>query len=231
GTLLKEHGAGEALSVPCWEDFRRLPPNALGLAVLAIEHGFRFADTVLVAEVATLQPGDLVVHAEHGIGRYDGLAALDVAGAPHDCLRVIYAGDDKLFVPVENIEVLTRYGTEDANVALDRLGAMSWQSRKSRVKKRIKDIADELIAVAAQRQLKEGEPLAPQEGAYEEFAARFPFPETDDQDKAILDSFNDLASGKPMDRLICGDVGFGKTEVALRAAFVAAMSGTQVAIV
>jgi transcription-repair coupling factor (superfamily II helicase) len=255
GTLLKEHGAGEALSVPCWEDFRRLPPNALGLAVLAIEHGFRFADTVLVteqdmlgdrlsrpprrranydqfvAEVATLQPGDLVVHAEHGIGRYDGLAALDVAGAPHDCLRVIYAGDDKLFVPVENIEVLSRYGTEDANVPLDRLGAMSWQSRKSRVKKRIKDIADELIAVAAQRQLKEGEAMAPTEGAYEEFAARFPFPETEDQDKAILDSFNDMASGKPMDRLICGDVGFGKTEVALRAAFVAAMSGTQVAVV
>jgi transcription-repair coupling factor (superfamily II helicase) len=116
-------------------------------------------------------------------------------------------------------------------VPLDRLGAMSWQSRKSRVKKRIKDIADELIAVAAQRQLKEGEAMAPTEGAYEEFAARFPFPETEDQDKAILDSFNDMASGKPMDRLICGDVGFGKTEVALRAAFVAAMSGTQVAVV
>ncbi|HEX3971336.1 MAG TPA: transcription-repair coupling factor [Stellaceae bacterium] len=255
GTLLKEHGAGETLSVPCWEDFRRLPPTAFGLAVLAIEHGFRFEDIVLVteqdmlgerlsrpprrranydqfvAEVATLQPGDLVVHAEHGVGRYDGLSTLDVGGAPHDCLRVIYSGDDKLFVPVENIEVLTRYGTEDANVALDKLGSVSWQSRKSRVKKRIKDIADELIAVAAQRQLKEGEPMAPAEGAYEEFAARFPFPETDDQDKAILDSFNDLASGKPMDRLICGDVGFGKTEVALRAAFVAAMSGTQVAVV
>ncbi|HEX4193074.1 MAG TPA: transcription-repair coupling factor, partial [Stellaceae bacterium] len=255
GTLLKEHGAGETLSVPCWDDFRRLPPTAFGLAVLAIEHGFRFEDTVLVteqdmlgerlsrpprrranydqfvAEVATLQPGDLVVHAEHGVGRYDGLSTLDVGGAPHDCLRVIYSGDDKLFVPVENIEVLTRYGTEDANVALDKLGSVSWQSRKSRVKKRIKDIADELIAVAAQRQLKEGEPMAPAEGVYEEFAARFPFPETDDQDKAILDSFNDMASGKPMDRLICGDVGFGKTEVALRAAFVAAMSGTQVAVV
>ncbi len=255
GALLKEHGAGETHSVASWEHFRAMPATSLGLAVLTIEHGFRFADTVLVteqdmlgdrmsrpprrrtnydqfvAEVATLQPGDLVVHSEHGIGRYDGLVALDVGGAPHDCLRVIYAGDDKLFVPVENIEVLTRYGTEDANVALDKLGAISWQSRKSRVKKRIKDIADELIAVAAQRQLKEGEPMAPTEGAYEEFAARFPFPETEDQDKAILDSFNDMASGKPMDRLICGDVGFGKTEVALRAAFVAAMSGTQVAVV
>jgi transcription-repair coupling factor (superfamily II helicase) len=255
GSLLKEHGGGEARAVASWEHFRDLPATSLGLAVLAIEHGFHFEDTVVVteqdmlgdrlsrpprrranydqfvAEVATLQPGDLVVHAEHGIGRYDGLVALDVAGAPHDCLRVIYAGDDKLFVPVENIEVLTRYGTEDANVALDRLGAISWQSRKSRVKKRIKDIADELIAVAAQRQLKEGEPMAPPEGAYEEFAARFPFPETEDQDKAILDSFADMASGKPMDRLVCGDVGFGKTEVALRAAFIAAMGGTQVAVV
>ena len=255
GALLKEHGAGETHAVASWEHFRAMPAMSLGLAVLAIEHGFRFADTVLVteqdmlgdrlsrpprrranydqfvAEVATLQPGDLVVHSEHGIGRYDGLVALEVGGAPHDCLRVIYAGDDKLFVPVENIEVLTRYGTEDANVALDKLGAISWQSRKSRVKKRIKDIADELIAVAAQRALKEGEPMAPTEGAYEEFAARFPFPETEDQDKAILDSFNDMGSGKPMDRLICGDVGFGKTEVALRAAFVAAMSGTQVAVV
>jgi transcription-repair coupling factor (superfamily II helicase) len=255
GSLMKEHGGADPRAVASWDEFRALPSTALGLAVLAIEHGFRFGDTVVVteqdmlgdrlsrpprrranydqfvAEVASLQPGDLVVHAEHGIGRYDGLVTLDVGGAPHDCLRVIYAGDDKLFVPVENIEVLSRYGTEDANVALDKLGAISWQSRKSRVKKRIKDIADELIAVAAQRQLKEGEPMAPQEGAYEEFAARFPFPETDDQDKAILDSFSDMASGRPMDRLICGDVGFGKTEVALRAAFVAAMSGTQVAVV
>jgi transcription-repair coupling factor (superfamily II helicase) len=255
GTLMKEHGGADPRAVASWDDFRALPPTALGLAVLAIEHGFGFEDTVLVteqdmlgdrlsrpprrranydqfvAEVATLQPGDLVVHAEHGIGRYDGLVALDVAGAPHDCLRVIYASDDKLFVPVENIEVLSRYGSEDANVQLDRLGAISWQSRKSRVKKRIKDIADELIAVAAQRQLKEGEAMAPPEGAYEEFAARFPFPETDDQDKAILDCFTDMTSGRPMDRLICGDVGFGKTEVALRAAFVAAMGGTQVAVV
>ena len=255
GSLLKEHGAGEARQVGDWNEFRELPPHTLGLAVLAIEHGFRFDDTVVlteqdmlgdrlsrparrrtnydqfVAEVATLQPGDLVVHAEHGIGRYDGLIALDVGGAPHDCLRVTYSGDDKLFVPVENIEVLSRYGSEESSVQLDKLGAASWQSRKSRVKKRIKDIADELIQVAAERQLKEGEPLAPPEGAYEEFAARFPFAETDDQDKAILDSFSDMASGRPMDRLICGDVGFGKTEVALRAAFVAAMGGMQVAVV
>jgi len=255
GSLLKEHGAGEARAVAEWEAFRTLPAGMTGLAVLAIEHGYGFEDTALVteqdilgdrlsrsprrranydqfvAEVSTLVPGDLVVHAEHGIGRYDGLVTLEVAGAPHDCLRVIYAGDDKLFVPVENIEVLSRYGSEDSGAQLDRLGAASWQSRKARVKKRIKDIADELIAIAAQRHLKEGESMARPEGMYEEFAARFPYPETEDQDRAILDTLTDMASGRPMDRLICGDVGFGKTEVALRAAFVAAMSGTQVAVV
>jgi transcription-repair coupling factor (superfamily II helicase) len=255
GALLKEHGAGDAQMVLHWQDFRGLPDGVIGLAVLAIERGYGFDDTALVteqdilgdrlsrparrranydqfvAEISSLAPGDLVVHAEHGIGRYDGLVTLEVAGAPHDCLRVIYASDDKLFVPVENIEVLSRYGSEDAAVQLDRLGALSWQSRKSRVKKRIKDIAAELIAVAAQRQLKEGETMTPPEGLYEEFAARFPYPETEDQDRAILDTLQDMASGRPMDRLICGDVGFGKTEVALRAAFIAAMTGSQVAVV
>jgi transcription-repair coupling factor (superfamily II helicase) len=255
GSLLREHGGGEARAVEHWQEFQTLPASVLGLAVLAIEHGYAFDDTLLiteqdilgdrlsrpprrrnnydqfVAEISSLQVGDLVVHAEHGIGRYDGLVTLEVGGAPHDCLRVLYANDDKLFVPVENIEILTRYGSEDAGAQLDRLGSVSWQSRKSRVKKRIKDIADELIAVAAQRQLKEGEAMSPPEGAYEEFAARFPYPETEDQDRAILDAFGDLASGRPMDRLICGDVGFGKTEVALRVAFVAAMTGSQVAVV
>src|SRR6202030_2298431 len=117
-----------------------------------------------IAEVSNLAGGDLVVHAEHGIGRYDGLVTLEVSGAPHDCLRVIYAGDDKLFVPVENIEVLSRFGSEQADVQLDRLGGLAWQSRKARVKQRIRDIAGELIRVAAERQLKPGEGLAPPEG-------------------------------------------------------------------
>ena len=178
-----------------------------------------------------MTPGDLVVHDDHGIGRYEALETIDVAGAPHDCLRVLYAGDDKLFVPVENIEVLSRFGSEDAGVQLDRLGGVAWQSRKARVKKRIRDIAGELIRVAVERQLRPGDVLQPPEGIYEEFAARFPYPETEDQLNAIADTFADMASGKPMDRLICGDVGFGKTEVALRAAFIAAMAGSQVAIV
>jgi len=141
------------------------------------------------------------------------------------------AGDDKLFVPVENIEVLSRFGSEEMDVQLDRLGGVAWQSRKARVKQRIREIAAELIAVAAERQLRQGEILPAPEGLYEEFAARFPYPETEDQLRAIAETLDDMASGKPMDRLICGDVGFGKTEVALRAAFVAALSGTQVAVI
>ena len=254
-SVLRERGLSELRQVADGAALRALPQSAIGLAVLAIEQGFATADLVVlgeqdilgdrlaraprrrrsidqfISEVTSLAPGDLVVHAEHGIGRYEALETLDVAGAPHDCVRLVYAGDDKLYVPVENIEVLSRFGAEDAGVQLDRLGGVAWQSRKARVKQRIRDIADELIRVAAERQLKPGEVLTPPEGLYDEFAARFPYPETDDQLRAIADTLEDMASGRPMDRLICGDVGFGKTEIALRAAFIAAMSGSQVAVV
>jgi transcription-repair coupling factor (superfamily II helicase) len=253
--LLHEHGVATPARVADWASFARLPAATFGSAVLPIERGYATQDFVLlteqdilgermarparrrakseqfIAEVSALQPGDLVVHIDHGVGRYEGLETLDVAGAPHDCLRLLYSGDDKLYVPVENIEMLSRYGSDAAQAQLDKLGGVGWQSRKARVKARILDIANELIAVAAQRQVRQGEAIAAPEGLYEEFAARFPFPETEDQDKAIADTLADLVSGKPMDRLICGDVGFGKTEVALRAAFAAVMAGTQVAVV
>jgi transcription-repair coupling factor (superfamily II helicase) len=254
-SVMKDHGMTEPVAAADWAAFQALARTAPGLAVLPLEKGYAADGAALIteqdilgdrlsrparkranldhfiAEVSALNPGDLVVHAEHGIGRYDGLVTLEVAGAPHDCLRVVYAGDDKLFVPVENIEVLSRYGSEDAAAQLDRLGGVAWQSRKARVKARIRDIAGELIQVAAERQLREGEAMAPPEGLYDEFAARFPYPETEDQEKAIRDTLADLSSGRPTDRLICGDVGFGKTEVALRAAFAAVMAGTQVAVV
>ena len=171
------------------------------------------------------------MHVDHGIGRFVGLRAIEAAGAPHDCLEIHYAGGDKLFLPVENIELLSRYGSEEAGVELDRLGSTAWQARKSRMKNRIREIAGELIKVAAERQLREAPLLTVEPGLYDEFAARFPYDETDDQQAAISAVLEDLASGRPMDRLICGDVGFGKTEVALRAAFVAAMNGKQVAVV
>ena len=127
---------------------------------------------------------DLVVHMDHGIGRYDGLVTLEVQGAAHDCLRLIYDGGDKLFLPVENIEVLSRYGEGDG-VALDKLGGVSWQNRKARMKSRIRDMAAQLIQVAAARRLKDGASLLPPEGMWDEFCARFPYAETDDQARAI----------------------------------------------
>ncbi|MEO0465759.1 MAG: transcription-repair coupling factor [Pseudomonadota bacterium] len=184
-----------------------------------------------IAEAAALSVGDLIVHVDHGVGKYAGLKTLDVTGAPHDCLELEYAGGDRIFLPVENIDLVSRYGSEDATGAMDKLGGAGWQSRKARAKKRILEMAAELMEIAAQRELRKGETADAGHGLYEEFAARFPYEETDDQLHAIDDALTDLTSGKPMDRLICGDVGFGKTEVALRAAFVAAMSGMQVAVI
>ncbi|MDX5360971.1 MAG: transcription-repair coupling factor, partial [Alphaproteobacteria bacterium] len=131
----------------------------------------------------------------------------------------------------ENLELLTRYGSEEMDVTLDRLGGGAWQARKARLKERIKELADQLIKVAALRALKTTEGVAPPHGLYEEFCARFPYEETEDQQRAIADVLTDLGSGHPMDRLVCGDVGFGKTEIALRAAFIMAMQGRQVAVV
>jgi transcription-repair coupling factor (superfamily II helicase) len=252
--VLSDHGLAVA-PVEDWNAMAGVLSGTVGMAVLGLDHGFVTPDLAVIteqdvlgdrlarparkkrkgsqflAEASALAEGDLVVHVEHGIGRYDGLETLQVGGAPHDCLRVVYDGGDKLFVPVENIEVLTRYGSEQSGVQLDKLGGVAWQQRKAKLKKRIRDMADQLIAVAAERQLRRADALAPPEGLWDEFCARFPYAETEDQSRAIEDSVADLASGRPMDRLVCGDVGFGKTEVALRAAFVAAMSGMQVAVV
>ncbi|MGB8273798.1 MAG: transcription-repair coupling factor [Alphaproteobacteria bacterium] len=253
--MLHDHGITEVAPCDHWSDAAALPFSTTALAVLAIERGFTAPGALVIteqdilgdrlarpprrrrraeefiAEASALGEGDLVVHVDHGIGRYESLVTLEVGGAPHDCLKLLYDGGDKLFVPVENIEVLSRYGSADVPVALDKLGGAGWQARKARVRKRILDIAEKLLQVAAQRQLREAPRLTPAEGLYDEFCARFPYPETEDQIRAIDDTVADLATGRPMDRLICGDVGFGKTEVALRAAFVAVMAGVQVAVV
>ncbi|NQV57651.1 MAG: transcription-repair coupling factor, partial [Rhodospirillales bacterium] len=172
-----------------------------------------------IAETTSLMAGDLVVHEEHGIGRFIELVTLDVAGQRHDCLKIEYDRSDKLFVPVENIDVLSRYGDEESEIRLDHLGGAQWQARKARMKERIREMAGQLIVVAAARELSEGDQFIPDGAAYDEFCTAFPFEETEDQNRAIDDVLADLAKGRPMDRLICGDVGFGKTEVALRAAF------------
>jgi transcription-repair coupling factor (superfamily II helicase) len=253
--VLAEHGLHNLTPVASWQEALALPRHDVALAVLGIESGFATADVALIseqdilgerlvrarrsskrsenfiAEVTSLAAGDLVVHVDHGIGRFHGLRAIEAAGAPHDCLEIHYAGGDKLFLPVENIELLSRFGSEGQNVELDRLGSGAWQARKSRMKNRIREIAGELIKIAAERQLREAPRLTVASGLYDEFSAGFPYEETDDQLAAIAAVLNDLNSGRPMDRLICGDVGFGKTEVALRAAFIAAMNGKQVAVV
>jgi transcription-repair coupling factor (superfamily II helicase) len=255
GHVLAEHGLHNLAPVASWPEALALPRPQVALAVLGLESGFETADVALVteqdilgerlirarrpskraenfiAEVTSLAAGDLVVHVDHGIGRFAGLRAIEAAGAPHDCLEIHYAGGDKLFLPVENIELLSRYGSEEAGAELDRLGGTAWQARKARMKNRIREIAGELIKVAAERQLHEAPRLALAAGLYDEFCAGFPYEETEDQDAAIVAVLADLGSGRPMDRLICGDVGFGKTEVALRAAFIAAMNGKQVAVV
>ncbi|MDG1825590.1 MAG: transcription-repair coupling factor [Henriciella sp.] len=249
--VLEDHGLPDAVRVYSLE-----AANKAGLAIceLPLESGFEAGDLVIIgepdilgdrlaaprrkrkaanfiAEAGSLNPGDLVVHIDHGVGKYTGLKTLDLAGAAHDCLQLEYAKGDKVFLPVENIDLISRYGSEDASSAVDHLGGVGWQTRKAKAKKRILEMAAELMAIAAARALKTAEAIHSGEGLYEEFAARFPYEETDDQLNAIEDVLRDMASGKPMDRLVCGDVGFGKTEVALRAAFVAAMSGQQVAVI
>ncbi|MGY9005497.1 MAG: transcription-repair coupling factor [Alphaproteobacteria bacterium] len=261
--LLTEHGLQGITVCVDWSDVEALSPGTAALICLDLEQGFsspnllvitepdmlgrklarartqprnRAAET-FIAELSTLTEGDLVVHLEHGIGRYDGLETIEIPNADgrrpvaHDCLRLFYGGGDKLYVPVENIETLTRYGEDQGRVSLDRLGGAAWQAKKSRLKTRIREMAGELLKVAAARELIQARPMTAPEGAFEEFSARFPYTETEDQMNAITETLADMAGEKPMDRLICGDVGFGKTEVALRAAFVAALSGAQVSIV
>ena len=188
------------------------------------------ADAFL-AELQALARGDLVVHIEHGIGKYLGLEPVPVGKSKHDCVMLQYKGGDKLYIPVENIDVLSRYGSSEDAVMLDRLGGEAWQKRRANLRERIREIAGELMEVAAQRALRKAPVLQAEGSGFDQFVEKFPWEETDDQDRAIEDVLRDLESGRPMDRLICGDVGFGKTEVALRAAFIAAMGGQQVAVV
>ncbi|WP_295079040.1 transcription-repair coupling factor [Tabrizicola sp.] len=202
--------------------------DVLGERLVGKPRRKRKADNFL-REVDTLSVGDLVVHVEHGVGRYLGIETITALGAPHACVMLEYAENSKLYLPVENIELLSRYGHEEG--LLDRLGGGAWQAKKAKLKERIKEIADRLMRVAAERALRHAPVLEAPHSIWEAFAARFPYQETDDQLTAIADVVADLEKGSPMDRLVVGDVGFGKTEVAMRAAFVAALSGMQVAVI
>ncbi|WP_340264165.1 transcription-repair coupling factor [Sphingobium mellinum] len=254
--LLVDHGLKRIAAADSWQEALGIAANgSTVLTVLPLDHGFTAPDVAVLteqdmlgdrlvrrarrkkssdaflAELATLSPGDLVVHMDHGIGRYEGLTQIPVAKAAHDCVALEYAGGDKLYVPVENLEVLSRYGSDSEGVSLDKLGGEAWQRRKARMKERIREIAGELLKTAAERALRSATVAEPDSAGYPAFVDRFPYQETDDQDRAIGDVIDDLGAGKPMDRLVCGDVGFGKTEVALRAAFVAALAGMQVVVI
>jgi transcription-repair coupling factor (superfamily II helicase) len=248
--LIEEEGLSEVVPIT---NAKRIGKRGLHLVVWALEHGFETPDLTVISEqdvlgdrlvrsakkrkraanflteTQSLSPGDLIVHVDHGVGRYTGMEVITAAGAAHECLLLDYAEQTKLYMPVENIELLSKYGHDEG--LLDRLGGGAWQAKKSQLKERIREMAEKLIRVAAERALRRAPVMEPPAGMWDAFSARFPYSETDDQLTAIDDIVDDLTSGNPMDRLICGDVGFGKTEVAMRAAFVSAMSGGQVAIV
>ncbi|GAK69432.1 transcription-repair-coupling factor [Agrobacterium rubi TR3 = NBRC 13261] len=253
--VLNEHGLENIKTIQSFKEVEKLGKGEAAAAVLSLEAGFETGNLAVIgeqdilgdrmvrrskrrkrgadfiSEVAGLDEGSLVVHAEHGIGRFVGLRTIEAAGAPRDCLELHYADEAKLFLPVENIDLLSRYGSDAAEANLDKLGGGAWQMRKAKLKKRLLDMAGDLIRIAAARMVRHAPALIAPDGLYDEFAARFPYDETEDQLNAIESVREDLGAGRPMDRLICGDVGFGKTEVALRAAFLAAMNGVQVAVV
>ncbi|MBX4335776.1 transcription-repair coupling factor [Bartonella raoultii] len=253
--VLDEYGLKKINVVKSLQTVSAMPRDHVSAAVIRIEHGFETEDFALIAEqdilgdrlkrtvkrrknntnfiseISALNSGDIVVHIDHGIGKFIGLKTITTTGILRDCLEIKYAGGDRLFLPVENIELLSRYGSEGTDITLDKLGGVAWQARKTRLKKHLLEMAGQLIRIAAERATRSAPALVPPIGPFDEFIACFPYEETEDQLDAIDAVIDDLASGKPMDRLICGDVGFGKTEVAIRSAFVAALNGYQVAVV
>ena len=251
--LLAEYDLNDSVVVGDCSDLQNVTGKT-GLCIWALEHGFEapgltvisekdvFGERIvratrrqknkparLLIEANNLAEGDLVVHEEHGIGRFKCLKVLSVDGNAHECLHIEYANDGRLFLPVENLELISRYG--QGETSLDRLGSLAWQERKAGSKKRIRELARQLLKVAAARQLHASPVLEPDQESWPEFCARFPHPETHDQLEAIDSILRDMAAGRPMDRLVCGDVGFGKTEVAVRAAYASASNGYQVAVV
>ena len=253
--LLNHEIASELISN--LQDINNIGKNIIGLIEIPIKSGFydnslaivsensllgdkkttkpsNKIKTSLINESIGLNIGDLVVHRYHGIGRFEGLKNIEAANIINDFIKISYFGGDNLFLPVEDINLVSRYGDENQLVQLDKLGSPNWKNRSEKIRKRIKIAAEKLIKIAALRQSKNSAILTAPVAEYEEFKAKFKFIETPDQIKAIEEVEEDLKKGLPMDRLICGDVGFGKTEVAMRCAFIAAKNETkqyQVAII
>lgn len=242
-----------------WHDFIN-SPNPVCITVAPLEHGLLLDDPAIaviaepqlfgqhvmqrrrrqrrssdaenvVRNLAELQPGVPVVHIDHGVGRYLGLQKITAGGMENEFLTLEYASNDKLYVPVVSLHLISRYsGSDPEHAPLHKLGSGQWEKAKKKAKEKIRDVAAELLAIYAKREAREGYKYEYDPSHYSAFAAQFPFEETPDQEQAILDVMEDMTSTKPMDRLVCGDVGFGKTEVAMRAAFLATQAGKQVAV-
>lgn len=232
-----------------FSEIKNVKPGKAAIGIMPLGFGFYAPDLIIIGEQAifgekiirkkggnkeasqrileeglSINLGELVVHRDHGIGKFDGLHMISAGGVKCEMVKLTYSGGDVLFVPVDEINLITRYGAENPLIQLDRLGGAAWKNRKDKVKKRIKVAAEELLKIAAARHLKKAPVFVPNQHFYDEFKARFSFVETEDQIRAIEEVEEDLQRGSPMDRLICGDVGFGKTEVAMRAAAVVAFS-------
>lgn len=203
----------------------------LGARVPATQRRPTADPAALISSFQELEPGDLVVHTDHGIGRYDGLQRLVIEGIPGDFLLLVYKDDHKLYLPVQRLDLVSRYVGGDGDAPpLDRLGGTSWERTKARVRKDVMAMAGELVRLYAARAAKSGHAFSPPDEAFRAFEATFPYEETPHQEKAIEDVLADMQAERPMDRLVCGDVGYGKTEVAVRAAFKAALDGKQAAV-
>ena len=257
-TLMRGYGAdARTLSKPAPLDAPAPPPcqtyevvlgdlsegfraPALGVAVVTdreiLGRHARRSGKAAAHEVAALtsfkelQPNDLIVHIDFGVGRYGGLVRMDAGGVDNDFLALEYADGDKLYLPVYRLDRVQKYVGSNALQRLDKLGGTSWERTKERVKKQLADIAEELLKIYAERAAKKGFRYSEPDENYAEFETAFPYEETPHQEQAISDVLGDMTSARPMDRLLCGDVGFGKTEVAIRAAYKAVLDGKQVGV-
>jgi transcription-repair coupling factor (superfamily II helicase) len=255
--ILENYGLRLMAFVSNWED---VPPDpGLSICIGRLSEGFVWPETALYvitedeifgskrsrsrgkrtpageglgwSGFSQLKDGDLVVHEEHGIGRYGGLCKMEVAARINDFVRVEYANHDRLYIPADRVSVLQKYiGSGDENVKLDRLGGNAWNLAKQKAKKSVRHIAKQLIEIYALRKYRKGFSFSPPDPLFKEFEAAFEHEETPDQDHAIEEVIQDMISDQPMDRLVCGDVGFGKTEIAIRAAFKAISDGKQVGV-
>lgn len=238
---LRDAGRPAGLRIMTGDISRGFRMPGAGLVVIAEEEIFgrrvkrrgisEIRKKQILVSLEELKPGDFMVHIDFGLGLYRGLQHLSFDGIGGDFILLEYAGGDRLYLPVDRINLVQRYtGAEGIEPSLDKLGGPGWEKKKARAREAVEEMAEELLRIYAARQVHEGIPFSPPDDLYREFEAAFAYEETPDQLGAIEDVIRDMESSRPMDRLVCGDVGYGKTEVAMRAAFKAAMDGKQVAV-